>query len=179
MDVKRIWILTWHRMDHVSWSLGLFSKINHLLEVGLIQNWETTALWTFTTVDLFYFIMCEDMYEFNEIAFGWGSCHIWLHTRLEDLWPHYYMILEVCWNGLWTLSFGLSQCHGHGSWLVCEVALSVGYHQELQVPLIHSLFLKHNIKFLIQIKKNDIDCPIWWGWANSACGESMSLESKV
>ena len=34
------------------------------------------------------------------------------------------MILEVCWDGLWTLSFGLSQFHGHGSWLVCEVALS-------------------------------------------------------
>jgi hypothetical protein len=33
-------------------------------------------------------------------------------------------ILEVCWDGFWTLSFGLSQFHGHGSWLVCEVALS-------------------------------------------------------
>ena len=38
-------------------------------------------------------------------------------------WPHYYMILEVYWDGLWTLSFGLSQFHGHGPWLVCEVAL--------------------------------------------------------
>ena len=35
------------------------------------------------------------------------------------------MILEVCWDELWTLSFGLSQFHGHGSWLVCEVALSL------------------------------------------------------
>ena len=26
MDVKSIWLPTWHRMDHVSWSLGLFSK---------------------------------------------------------------------------------------------------------------------------------------------------------
>ena len=33
------------------------------------------------------------------------------------------MILEVIWDGLGTLSFGLSQFHGHGSWLVCEVAL--------------------------------------------------------
>ena len=33
------------------------------------------------------------------------------------------MILEVCWDGIWTLSFGLSQVHGHGPWLVCEVAL--------------------------------------------------------
>ena len=33
------------------------------------------------------------------------------------------MMLEVSWDGLWTPSFGLSQFHGHGSWLVCEVAL--------------------------------------------------------
>ena len=33
------------------------------------------------------------------------------------------MTWEVSWDGLWTLSFGLSQFHGHGSWLVCEVAL--------------------------------------------------------
>ena len=36
---------------------------NHLLEVGLTQNRLIMALQTFTTVDLFYFIMCEDMYE--------------------------------------------------------------------------------------------------------------------
>ena len=33
------------------------------------------------------------------------------------------MILKMSWDDLWTLSFGLSQFHGHGSWLVCEVAL--------------------------------------------------------
>jgi hypothetical protein len=33
------------------------------------------------------------------------------------------MILKVSWDILWTLSFGLSQSHGHGSWLMCEVAL--------------------------------------------------------
>jgi hypothetical protein len=26
MDVKSTWIPTWHPMDHVSWSLGLFSE---------------------------------------------------------------------------------------------------------------------------------------------------------
>ena len=29
-----------------------------------------------------------------------------------------YMIVEVCWDSLWTLSCGLSQFHGHNSWLV-------------------------------------------------------------
>ena len=33
------------------------------------------------------------------------------------------MSLEVSWGALWTLSCGLSQFHGHNSWLVCEVAL--------------------------------------------------------
>ena len=26
MDVKSTWLPTWHQMNHVSWSLGLFSK---------------------------------------------------------------------------------------------------------------------------------------------------------
>ena len=45
---------------------------NHLLEVGLTQNWETMALRTPTTVDLFYFIICEDLHGwiFIEIPFG-------------------------------------------------------------------------------------------------------------
>ena len=74
---------------------------NHLLEVGLPQNQETMALQMLTPVDLVYFIMCEDPHEhtFIKIIFGWGPGHIWLHTRLEGMWPH-YMILKVCWDGL-------------------------------------------------------------------------------
>ena len=68
---------------------------------------------------LFYYVWGP---AWIEIAFGWGPGHVWLHTTLEDLWPH-RVILKVSWDGLWTLSFGLSQFHGHGSWLVCEVAL--------------------------------------------------------
>ena len=37
------------------------------------------------------------------------------------------MILEECWDGLWTHFVGLSQFHGHGSYLMCEVALSIPY----------------------------------------------------
>jgi hypothetical protein len=54
--VNAIWITTWHRMNHVSWSLELFSE-NHLLEVGLTQNEETTSLQMLTTIGLFYIIM--------------------------------------------------------------------------------------------------------------------------
>jgi hypothetical protein len=44
----------------------------HLLEVGLTQNQETKALRMLTTVDLFYFIMCEDPHErkFIETTFS-------------------------------------------------------------------------------------------------------------
>jgi hypothetical protein len=51
----------------VTW---IFFK-NHLLEVGLTQNRETMALRTLTTIDLFIFIMREDLLEFKyvEIAF--------------------------------------------------------------------------------------------------------------
>ena len=36
---------------------------NHLLEVGPTQKRETMPLQMLTTVDLFYFIMCEDLHE--------------------------------------------------------------------------------------------------------------------
>ena len=56
--------------------------------------------------------------------------HVWLHSTLDSPWPH-YMILEVSWDGLWTLSLGLSQSHGHNSWLMCEVTLRVPTPLEL------------------------------------------------
>jgi hypothetical protein len=45
---------------------------NHLSEVGLTQNWETMALGKLTTVDLFYFIMCEDPHEHKSIKRAFG-----------------------------------------------------------------------------------------------------------
>ena len=35
------------------------------------------------------------------------------------------------WDSLWTLSCGLSQFHDHGSWIVCEVALTLHIQGEL------------------------------------------------
>jgi hypothetical protein len=100
---------------------------NHLLEVGLTQNGETMALQMLITIGLFYFIMCEDP--------TWIEVHcnsIWLRARS-------HMTLLYTWGSVTTLHdfggevgrpletfFGLSQFHGHGSWLVCEVALMVG-----------------------------------------------------
>ena len=36
---------------------------HHLLDVGSTQNHKTTTLWTFTTIDLFYIIIREDLHE--------------------------------------------------------------------------------------------------------------------
>ena len=119
MDVKSTWIPTWHWMDHVSWPLGLFSKLP--LGVGLTQIHETMPLrTTLIIVYLLYFVMCEEPpwieIHCNSIWLGLVMYDFILH--LEGLWPH-CMILEAPWDGLCTLSFGLSQSHGHGCWLMC------------------------------------------------------------
>jgi hypothetical protein len=56
---KPTWIPTWHQMDHVSRSLGLFIKTVSM-EVDLTQNQETMALRNLTTVNPLYSIMCEE-----------------------------------------------------------------------------------------------------------------------
>ena len=81
---------------------------HHILEKCLIQNWETMALRSLTSVDLVYVLSCVKTpheYNFIDITFGWGFGHIWLHTTLGAMWPH-YMILEVSWDILWTMLLG-------------------------------------------------------------------------
>ena len=79
------------------------------LGVGLTQNWETMALQSLTIVDLYYFIMCEDP---AWIEIHWNS--IWLRA-LSQMTPQYTLRAHEHF-------FGVSQFHGHGSWLLCEVA---------------------------------------------------------
>jgi hypothetical protein len=60
-----------------------------------------------------------------------SSTHWWNRQRRSKFASHYTWgtnkvcecKMEVCWEGLSTLSFGLSQLHGRGIWLVCGVAL--------------------------------------------------------
>ena len=121
MDVNSTWIPTWHQMDHVPWSFGIFSK-------PPLGGRPSTKPGHHDTPNAHnrWFILLYHVWGPTRIENYWSSiwlkvCHIWLHTTPEGPWPH-YMVLEVCWDdGLWTLSFGLSQFHG--SWLVCEVAL--------------------------------------------------------
>jgi hypothetical protein len=57
--------------------------------------------------------------KFIQIAFGWGPGHIWLHTTLEGMWPHYNMMLEVCWG--WHLDTFLWALTISWSWLLARV----------------------------------------------------------
>ena len=64
---------------------------------------------------LFYHVWGPPWIEIHWNSMWLRPYHIWLHTTFEDPWPH-YIIMGVPWDRLWTLSFGLSQSHGHGSW---------------------------------------------------------------
>ena len=76
-----------------------------------------------------WFVLFDHVWGPAWIDMHWNS--IWLrarsHMTSHCTWGSVTTLLhdlEVSWDNLWTLSFGLSQLHGHGSWLVCEVALS-------------------------------------------------------
>ena len=61
---------------------------NHLLEVGLTQNWKTMALRTLTTVGLFYLIMCDDPHDVNSLKYhlveDLVTYGFTLHLRIHD-----------------------------------------------------------------------------------------------
>jgi hypothetical protein len=89
MDVKSTWIHTWHQMDHVSWSLGLFSK----LPLGGRPNKKPgDHIWHSERSNRWFilFNIREDPHEYTfiEITLNWEPGHIWLHTTLEGLRPH-------------------------------------------------------------------------------------------
>ena len=89
---------------------------NHLLEIDLTQNQETTALQNLTTIEiLFYFITCESpRVHRNRIPFRVRAAYdSTLHLRDRD--P------TITQSRL----FKLSRFHGHGSWLACKAAPSL------------------------------------------------------
>jgi hypothetical protein len=76
----------------------------------------------------FWFIQVLTHDKIEEIN-GWERLEcmvswfcVWLHLRGRD---HTTWFLRWLGDGFWKLSFGLSQFHDHGSWPVCDVALSV------------------------------------------------------
>ena len=107
MDVKSAWMDSYMASNGSCFMVTWTIFKNHLLEVGRTQNQETMALRMLPTVDLFYCTMCEDPHEQKsiDVASGWGPGHIWASHYTWGSARPYYMMLEVCWDGLWTLSF--------------------------------------------------------------------------
>ena len=127
MDVKSTWIPTWHRMDHVSWSLGLFSTTTSQRQVShKTRRPRHSEILTIVDFILFYHV--------------WGPAWIEIHWNNSWLraWSHmtsHYTrgsatpLHDVggVWGGpvdtfFWALTISF---HGHGSWLVCGVALTL------------------------------------------------------
>ena len=77
-----------------------------------------------TTFDLFYFIMCEDPHEYNSLK----------QPLVERLVTYDFTLHDFEGVLRWPLDtfVGLSQFHGHRSWLVCEVTL---VHANLSLTL--------------------------------------------
>ena len=76
--------------------------------------------------------------------------HMTSHFIRESATILQYMTLEVPWDGLWALSFGLSQFHGYGSWLMCEVAIRAS--PMVMDPQLH-------LHFFIRVA--DVDPGMW------------------
>jgi hypothetical protein len=128
-------------------------------------------------VGLFYFIMCEDP---TWIEIIWNSIWLraWVHMTSHHTWGP-VTILHDFWRCVGTafghFSFGISQFHGHGSWLVWEVVLREWlYH--VKVSSLKCLLKAHNSVdscsyvfnthplyegFLIQPCSFSIDCFKW------------------
>jgi hypothetical protein len=131
MDVKSTWIPTWHQMEHVSWSLGLFSNTTTWREA----QHKTRGPWhSEHSQQLINSIVSCVRTHMNRIH--WIS--IWLKAR-SHMTPR-TLHLRVCDHTTWFwrcfgtafghFLLGSHNSHGHGSWLVCEVALRATSHLE-------------------------------------------------
>ena len=83
------------------------------------------------------------------------------------------MILEVCWDGLWTLSSRLSQFHGHCSWLVCEVALNFFMKlvpsEDLRFSAINHVQSGFAIVLAQVLMSSNVTKPFYNAWRSCCC----------
>jgi hypothetical protein len=108
----------------IIWHTKLFGKIFYINKVNKHLN--SNNHFELTPVGLLYLY---HVWGPAWIEIHWNSIWLraWSHMTSHYTWGSSYMILRVSWDGLGTLSFELSQFHGHGSWLMCEVSLRVGW----------------------------------------------------
>jgi hypothetical protein len=145
---------------------------NHLLEVGLTQkpsgDYGTPNAHKHWII-LFYHVWGPQWIE-NSLKrhLVEGPVTYDFTLTLQDPWLH-CMIWEVSWHGLRTLSFGLLQFHGHGSWLVCEVVLSLEGPNDVKcrktmycrahIIVINSLFIRtYSISLHVALKTSSNLC---------------------
>ena len=86
IDEEFACIPKWHQMDHVSWSLGLFSK-NHLLEVDLTQNRERGTINVHNCWFILFYHVCGPTWmKIIEIALVEDPViyDFTLHLRIRD-----------------------------------------------------------------------------------------------
>jgi hypothetical protein len=108
-----------------------------------------------------------------------------------DFTPHLKVRDHTTWfwrclgTGLCTLSFGLSQFHSHGSWLVCEVALNVNmnnfgsFEQFYFLQIFIFVLDKDRNNFHERKERNVTTKPICVGFDHKLCCKSTELDRLI
>ena len=126
MDVKSTWIPTWHQMDYVSWSLGLFSETTSwrkaLHKTGRPWHFECSKPLIYSILSCVTTRMNRNSLNQHSVE-GPVTYDFTLHLRVVTTLQGFGGVLGRPSD---TFLGGLSQLHGHGSWLVCEVILNTG-----------------------------------------------------
>ena len=111
---------------HGSWFTVTWTVFkNHFVEVGQTHSRETQA---FPNVHDLWFILFYHVRGPTWIEIHWNSIRLRTRSHMTSHYTWRSMITlhdfgGVLGDNLRTLSFGLSQFHGHNSWLIPEVAL--------------------------------------------------------
>ena len=101
---------------------------SRLLEVGITQNRETTAIRNLTALQYPAWLEIH-----------WKSIWLssqWLHTALKGPRPHLHDCRSALGRPLDT-SFGLPRFHAHGSWLVCFKCIEIASSLSLFMLLLN------------------------------------------
>ena len=78
-------------------------------------------------------VFCRSLENFIAIAFGWEPGHIGLAHYTRGSVTAIHDFRGILGQPLDTFSFGLSQFHGHGSWLMCEVDVKHVVHDFISI----------------------------------------------
>ena len=96
-DGCKVYMDSWHDIEQIMFHghLDYFQKPPHRGRPNTKLGDHGTPYDHNRQFILFYHVWGPAWMEIHEIAFVGGPSHMWVHTTLEDLWPH-YMILDGC-----------------------------------------------------------------------------------